>query len=193
LSSQAPEQRQLRSDARRNRERVLLAARESFAEYGLEAQMDDVARRAGVGVGTVYRHFPTKDALVDALVAERWRTMTDAAAAALDADDAWRGLSDWLWHCARLQCGNRAWAQLAGSAPGPGPGDAERLELLEATARVVERAKRAGAVRDDLTAEDVGMLMCGTCSVIATTGGHEGSDQWERFFEVALDGLRPRD
>src|SRR5689334_8476225 len=81
--------RPLRADARRNRERILAAARVACAEHGPAVQMDDVARRAGVGVGTVYRHFPTKDALIQALVAEKIRVTTENLREALEIEDPW--------------------------------------------------------------------------------------------------------
>ena len=86
IATQIETGRQLRADARRNHERILDAAREVFAEYGIDAQMDDVARRAGVGVGTVYRHFPTKEALSVELVRRKFRVMADVARAALGLD-----------------------------------------------------------------------------------------------------------
>src|SRR5918996_6567887 len=79
----------LRADARRNRERVLKAARAVFADQGIDAQIDDVAKRAKVGVGTVYRHFPTKEALVDAIVRERFEELAGYAQEALERADAW--------------------------------------------------------------------------------------------------------
>ena len=183
--------RPLRADARRNRERVLQAARDLFAEHGLDAQMDDIAARAGVGIGTVYRHFPTKDELVRGLVAYRFDKLREAADPWLEVDDAWEALSGFLWDCARLQCGNRGWAQVTAATPlHAGTVEHERDALREVTSQLLERAKTAGAVRADVTVDDVVMLMCGTCSVIQTTGGHDGDTRWERFFGLALDGLR---
>ena len=190
MSSDAVAERPLRADARRNREAVLEAAREAFAEEGLEAQMDEIAARAGVGVGTVYRHFPTKDALIEALQADRWLQLAAAADPHRDADDPWEGLAGFLWDAARLQLVNRAWAELAAGAPLDLSGEDERQVLLAVTQEMVDRAKAAGAVREDLGAQDIGMLMCGTCSVMRTTGAHDGDRRWERFFELGLQGLR---
>jgi AcrR family transcriptional regulator len=186
----APE-RPLRADARRNRERVLDAARELFAEHGLDTQMDDIAARAGVGVGTVYRHFPDKQSLATALLAERWRRLAAAAAPAFEADDPWDGLREFLWECARLQRDNRAWAEVAAAAPlASAAAEGEHQELVAVTQRLVDRAKAAGAVRDDLDAQDIGMLMCGACGVMRTTGAHHGDRRWERFLELGIEGLR---
>src|ERR671915_1320812 len=90
----------LRADARRNRERVLKAARAVFADHGIEAQIDDVAKRAKVGVGTVYRHFPTKEALLDAVVRERFEEIAGYAEEALRHEDAWEGFSELIWRAA---------------------------------------------------------------------------------------------
>ena len=186
-SVETPDARPLRADARRNRERVLAAARDALADHGLDAQIDDIAERAGVGVGTVYRHFPTKEALFDALVGERWLKLAEAAGPSFDADDAWEGLTDFLWRAAYLHRDNRAWGQLAAAAPLEFGRD-EQQELLRVTGELLKRAQKSGQARKDLTAQDIGMLMCGTCGVMQTTG----DDRWERFFSIALEGLRAR-
>src|SRR5437764_4146640 len=95
--SDAPEtqprgDRALRADARRNREAVIVAAKKLFADQGLDAQMPDVARIAKVGVGTVYRHFPTKDDLIAAIVSERFERLAEKAREGVEAEDAWEGL-----------------------------------------------------------------------------------------------------
>src|SRR6266542_643375 len=105
--------RPLRADARRNRERVLTAAREVFAEQGRDAQMDDVARRAMVGVGTVYRHFPTKEALIDAIAAEAFERLLTAAQEQLArTDDPWDSFVQTLWAGAEILAGDRAISQI---------------------------------------------------------------------------------
>src|SRR5437764_5703163 len=86
--------RTLRSDARRNREAVIVAARKLFADRGLEAQMPDVAKLAKVGVGTVYRHFPTKDELIAALAADRFQRLAEKAREGIKAEDPWQGVCD---------------------------------------------------------------------------------------------------
>src|SRR5919199_2827995 len=89
-------ERALRADARRNREAVIAAAKKLFADQGVDAQMPDVAKAAKVGVGTVYRHFPTKDDLISGLVAERFERLAQKAREGLEADDAWEGISDFI-------------------------------------------------------------------------------------------------
>src|SRR3954467_1980082 len=112
-------QRPLRADARRNRERVLTAARAVFAAQGHEAQMDDVARQAEVGVGTVYRHFPTKEALIEALALEAFAHGAASAREALEIADPWEALAHALWAAAEILAGDRALAELMALLPGP--------------------------------------------------------------------------
>jgi AcrR family transcriptional regulator len=169
---------------------VLRAAGELFAEVGLEAQMDEIAQRAGVGVGTVYRHFPTKEALIEALQAERWLKLAAAAEPYRDAADPWEGLKGFLWDAAHLNLQNRAWAELTAAAPLDLSAEDERQVLLAVTQELLDRAKEVDAVRPDLAGQDIGMLMCGTAGVMRTTGAHEGDTRWERFFELGLEGLR---
>jgi len=99
--------RALRADARRNRAAVIAAAKRLFADQGLDAQMPDVARVAKVGVGTVYRHFPTKNDLIAALVAERFERLAEKAREGLEADDAWEGICDFIRFSARIQADDR--------------------------------------------------------------------------------------
>lgn len=182
--------RRLRADAARNRAKVLDAARAAFAEHGAEAQMEDVARRAGVGVGTVYRHFPTKQALAEALVEERFDGTIAYVRGLLDDEpDPWRALERCFEHCASVQEQNRAWAgalaQMAGGVTGPR--EHQQRELLALADRILARARAAGVVREDLAAADLPALFCGLASVVQA-----GGDGWRRYLELLLDGLRPR-
>src|SRR5207244_4846011 len=95
--------RPLRADARRNREAVIAAAKKLFADQGLDAQMPDVARSANVGVGTVYRHFPTKQDLIAELVAERFERLAQKTREALESEDAWEGVADFIRFSAQIQ------------------------------------------------------------------------------------------
>jgi len=115
----APE-KPLRADARRNREKVLAAARAVFSEQGVDAQMDDVARRADVGVGTVYRHFPTKEALLNALSDELFAVVAVYTRNLLTLDDPWEAFTRAMWFGAEKTAGDRAFAEiLAATRPGP--------------------------------------------------------------------------
>jgi AcrR family transcriptional regulator len=182
------EERPLRADARRNRERILEAARHAFAEHGASAQMDDVARGAGVGVGTVYRHFPTKEALIDALVAEKVRTTTDNMRLALEIDDPWGAFAAALRRNAEVMAADAALREaLIRLGPAVGHAGEEHAELDELAERLVARAQEAGVLRDDVTAQDIGALMAGLCASM----GRPGLD-WRRHLDLLLDGLRAR-
>lgn len=185
-------ERPLRADARRNRVRILESARAVFSECGVEAQIDDVAHRAGVGVGTVYRHFPTKEALMAELVRQKFRFLADRAREALEREgDPFTVMVDLLRANAReLQRDATMHQTLAGlddhiwqqARP-------EQDELLALTAELVGRAQRAGTIRADATEFDIGMLMCGVC---ATMGREFPGFDWQRHLELVIDALRPR-
>jgi len=181
----AATERPMRADARRNRERILAAARTCFAEHGLDAQVDDVAATAGVGVGTVYRHFPTKDALIEALADEHFSWLAERARAALEEPDAWTALHDFLWAAGRHKQHDQALAEVLAAAPAEVRSAViGRTRLDAAVAALVERAQSAGAVRADAQPADVGMLMCALGHVRAM-----GMD-WERYLRIVIDGLR---
>jgi AcrR family transcriptional regulator len=188
----APEERRLRADARRNRERILESARIVFSESGGEAQIDDVARRAGVGVGTVYRHFPTKEALMVELVRQKFRVMTARARETVEQEGEpfqrlaamMRLNAEEVGRDANMQqtlagFDEEIWAQ---AAP-------ERDELIRLTGELVQSARHAGTIRSDATAYDVAMLMSGLCVSMVHAG--IGFD-WERHLELVIDALRPR-
>jgi AcrR family transcriptional regulator len=184
--------RHLRADARRNRERILESARAVFAEFGAEAQMDDVAARAGVGVGTVYRHFPTKDALMEELIRQKFRLFADRAREALETDEEpFEALVGLLRRNAE-SAANDAATRLAIAGAGEQSWNRtqpERDELLARTDELLERARRAGAIRPDIQGTDIAMLMCGVCSAMRVTVG--GFD-WQRHLDLVVDMLRPR-
>lgn len=185
-------ERPLRADARRNHERVLEGARELFGEYGVDVQMDDIASRAGVGVGTVYRHFPTKDALLVELVRQKFRLFAAGAREALERDgepfdvfaDLLRRNADELARDAGMQhvlvgVEEHIWAQA----------QAELDELNTLTAELIGHAQQARTIRPDVTVADISMLMCGLCATM--TQNRPGFD-WHRHLELAIDTLRAR-
>ena len=187
--------RPLRADARRNRERILASARAVFATDGADAQIDDVAVHAGVGVGTVYRHFPNKEALMIELVREQFRLFSARAREALEhVDDdtqAFPALADVMRDNAETTA-NDAAVRYAIAGAGQSIWDqarSEQDELLSVTELLLARARRAGAVRPDVQARDIGMLMCGVC---ATMGGNRPDFDWRRHLDLALDALRSR-
>src|SRR3954463_11550664 len=182
------DERPLRADARRNRERILGAARAVCAEQGANVQIDDVARLAGVGVGTVYRHFPTKDALIEALVAEKFCMTIENLRAALEIEDPWEAFAAGLRTNAEVMAADAGLRDaLIRLGPAARTSDADRAELHGLAARLVERAQAAGVLRDDVTADDVGALMAG----LTTSMAHPEVD-WRRHLEIMLDGFRAR-
>ncbi len=183
--------RPLRADARRNRERILESARAVFAECGADAQMDDVARRAGVGVGTVYRHFPTKEALLVELLREKFRLFASRARDALEEDgEPFAVLEDVLRRNAETMSSDAAIRHALAGADEEiwSQAEAERQELVALTEEMIARARKAGTIRADADANDISMLMCGLSS---TMGGMPGFD-WRRYLELVIDVLRPR-
>ena len=189
---QSETHRPLRADARRNRERILKSALAAFAENGPGAQIDDVARHAGVGVGTVYRHFPTKEALLTELARQKFRLFADRAREALEAggepfaaleglmrENAAAAAKDVGLQYAIASTGEETWTEA----------QAEHEELIALTGELIERARRAGTIRPDIEATDIAMLMCGVCT---SMGPRPGFD-WRRHLELVVDVLRPRD
>jgi AcrR family transcriptional regulator len=179
-------QRPLRADARRNRERILEAARIVFAEQGGEAQIDDIARAARVGVGTVYRHFPHKDALLGELVNQKFRGFADNAERALEVEDPWEAFAGLLRTNAEFCAGDVGVQQALARGPAAWELAATELDRLrETTSRLIARAQEAGVMRPDFVVDDIAMLMCG----LSSTMGVPGYD-WRRHLEILLSGLR---
>jgi AcrR family transcriptional regulator len=169
----------LRADAQRNLERVLDAATAAFTASGPEASIDDIAHRAGVGHATVLRRFPTKDALMLAVIDRRVTEIRGAAEEALASDDPGQAFFDFVWKVAELHAGARGLHEcVAACGDKPGAADLERL-----SAKIVSRAQRAGAVRPDIKAADVPALV--RAALFAAP-----ERQWRRYVEVVLDGLR---
>jgi AcrR family transcriptional regulator len=180
----------LRADARRNREAVLAAARERFSAEGLHCQMEDIASAAGVGVGTVYRHFPTKGDLLSALVADRFERQAERAERALAEDDPWQAFCDLIRASAKLQMSDRALSEYIASQPELGQQAAVASGLADLTEQLMVKAQRAGGMRADAVIEDVPTLICGLCAITAGAAGSMPELNWERYVEIMLDGLR---
>jgi AcrR family transcriptional regulator len=181
--------RPLRADARRNRERVLAGARETFAEHGLDAQVDDVAARAGLGVGTVYRHFPTKEALIEVVAAAGYAEICAIARESLELQDPWEAFSDFMWRGAQLHRDDRAQCEINSTRPDVIRSVAgDKRELLGMVAQLIERGQETGVIRQDLSADDMPLIWCS----LGAAQRHSADDSWKRYLEVVLDGLRSR-
>jgi AcrR family transcriptional regulator len=182
-------ERTLRADARRNHERILRAARSRFAEEGLDAQMEDVARAAGVGVGTIYRHFPTKEDLIAALAADWFARLAARAHEALTEDDPWEGLRGFIRFSAEIQVRDRGLCEVMGSRPDIMGAAAEEAGLDELCMEMVNRAQQTSELRQDLDWEDIPMIACGLGRIVQADAG-PAAGRWERFLGIVLDGLR---
>ncbi len=182
--------RAMRSDARRNRERILAAARVAFAEHGRDVPIDEVAQRAGVGVGTLYRHFPTKTSLAGALAFEHFEALCRLAEEALQAPGTpGERFTALMWDAARLAERDAAIAQALAGEPELFEYVQEPLaRLQELGAKLVDAAVASGELRSDATVEDIPVIMCGLGQVVAMTGIRPGAG-WERYLTIALDGM----
>jgi AcrR family transcriptional regulator len=191
VSSTPAQAKPLRADARRNRERVLEAARECFGRDGIDAQMDDVAACAGVGVGTVYRHFATKEALIQALAADYFAGQNGLVGAAVEVDDPWQAFSGYIRDGAELMARYRALAQVAAERPEVMQRAAfeadEQLGFFRTAETLISRAKDSGALRVDFELEDIPAIMCSLGALQVSRGSYAN---WRRVLEMVLDGCR---
>jgi AcrR family transcriptional regulator len=184
--------RPLRRDAERNRQRILQAAGEVFATRGLGVTMDDIAHHAGVGVGTVYRRFPDKELLIDALFEERIDTMVRVAEQALAEPDPWDGLVHFLERGVAEQAADRGLKELLlGTQHGRDRVGQARARLKPIVDQLIERAKSAGAVRQDFEGTDLAVIHLMLGASIDFTE-HLAPETWRRYLEIVLEGLRPQ-
>ena len=181
---------QLRSDAARNRTALLAAARAVFAERGLDAPLDEIARRAGVGNATLYRRFPTRHALIEAVFAQRMAEYARAVDDALDHDDAWSGFCDYLLRILRLQAEDRGLADLFVTTTGAPGGELERLRkhAFVGTVELVQRAKAAGELRADFEHQDLVLVLMANAGLVHRTAT-AAPGGWRRVAAFILDGL----
>lgn len=179
--------RPLRRDAAQNRARLLDAARSVFAERGIEASVDEISRAAGVGMGTLYRRFPTKQALIDELVGSMRLELLELARQALNRVDG-RGLESLLLDAGGFQARQPSCLQQLWSSS-----DAQNEAMVEfraITADLLRRAQRSGRVRADVSATDISLVFWSTRSIIETTRS-AAPDAWRRHLELLVAGLRP--
>jgi len=184
-------ERPLRRDAERNRQRILAAAAEVFTERGLDATLDEVARAANVGVGTVYRRFPDKESLVAELFRDRIDALVTVAEQACAAADPWEGLASYLEFAAAAMAGDLGLRQLMMFATY----DRDQVcyardRMFPVITRLVERAQAAGELRDDFRATDVKLISFMLASV-AEYAATIRPEIWRRYLTLIVDGLRP--
>lgn len=181
--------RSLRADAERNRERVLAAASDLFAEHGLGVSLDEIAAAAGVGVGTVYRRFADKDALIDALFEAKIGRARQLALDSLEIEDPWEGFESFMRGMCRMQAGDRGLKDaLLSRDRGRDRVATARDSIAPVAVRLLHRAQEAGAVRGDLGMFDVPLInLC--VALIADRTRDAAPDYWERILTILLDGL----
>ncbi|WP_201298028.1 TetR/AcrR family transcriptional regulator [Nocardia sp. CY41] len=183
-----PTPRKPRADAALNRARIVAVARTLFAERGGAVQLPEIARAAGVGIGTVYRHFPTHADLIEAAAEQRFAEIEEFARTECLRAEPGQGLARYLRHVGAVLAADRglsAAIEAARHSAGSAPRGESRSRLEEVITELVERDRAAGTLRDDCTAADVYMIVG---AVSATIGS--GSGDWRRLVEIVLDGLR---
>jgi AcrR family transcriptional regulator len=190
LSTTGSSARPLRKDARRNRDAIVAAARKAFAEQGLSASLEGVAREAGVAIGTVYRHFPNRLDLVEEIFTAKFTDLLGAAEKAAAMDDAWDGFCHYLERLCELQADDRAFNDLV-SARLPlhllGRGMTERAREL--SAEIFLRAQKQGALRDDVTPQDLFFVIWSQAGIIRATR-NVAPTAWRRHLHLMLDAFR---
>jgi AcrR family transcriptional regulator len=183
--------RPMRADARRNYERLVAAAGAAFAEHGTDASMDDIARRAGVGPGTLYRHFPTRQALLEAVYRDQVEALCALAYELRDTLPPGEALAAWLRAVAGYVTAKRELAAALMSGPGeerPEVFAAAKQAMREAGTALVRRAQEAGEVRGDVDVAD--LLKLGHAIALAAEHAPGGPDQADRLLALVMDGLR---
>jgi AcrR family transcriptional regulator len=180
----------LRRDAQRNRERLITSARQLFAEAGVDVSVEEITQHAGVGMGTLYRHFPTKGELVDAALEDAFAELVALAEAAAEAEDAWAGLTGFLEEALAHHAANLGLKDVLATRKR----EAQRAEAMRARMRpllhrLIERAHEQGSLRPDFTPEDLPLLFWTAGRIIDETAAI-APDYWRRFLALLCDGLR---
>ena len=179
----------LRRDARENRERILEAARACLVVHGVDVPVEAIAERAGVGMGTLYRRFPTKHDLVQAVIEESLDRFVVAAEEGLAEDDPWTGFTGFVERVLELHVENRALREvLAGTEHGHAR-DEVRRRVRPLVRRLIERAHADGSLRPDFTPEDMPLVFMTGGRVLDAARG-VAPDLWRRYLGLLLDGLR---
>lgn len=192
MDRQSTHSEDLRADAARNRTRVLEVAREQLAAGDATLPMNTIARLAGVGVGTVYRHFPSREALLESAAMDSLERLLAEARAAADDDDPGAGLERLLRYALRRQLDDVGLATVLRSSESACAATSRlRAELLGAVDRLLGRAREAGAIRPEIRADDIRRLGCGV--VYAVRLGSGGRGEIDLYISVMLDGIRPRE
>ncbi len=182
----------LRADAERNRQRLITAAREVFAERGLDVPIEDIARHAGVGVATLYRRFPTRADLLAGAFEAKMAAYADAVTQALADPDPWAGFCGYLERVCAMQAEDRGFGHvLTMTFPAARQFEAERDRAYRGFLDLVSRAQAAGRLRPDFVAEDLPMLLMANAGVLAGTAG-AAPGTWRRFAAYMIQAVSAR-
>jgi AcrR family transcriptional regulator len=190
VSLTATKAKTLRSDARRNRERLVASARELIAREGPDVSVEEITQHSGLGMGTLYRHFPTKDELIDAVLEDAFAELVELARQAAAEEDAWTGLTIFLEQALARHAANRGLKDvLASREQGRRRAEAMRTRIRPVLRGLIERAQAQGTLRSDFTSEDLPLVFWTAGRVIETTAT-VAPDYWRRYLGLLLDGLR---
>jgi AcrR family transcriptional regulator len=190
VTAPATSEKTLRRDAQRNRDSILVAARALLARDGVDASVEEITREAGVGMGTLYRHFPTKADLVDAVLEDAFAEIVQAAEDALAEEDAWSALTGFFEHALELHAENRGLKDaLAATEQGRARGEAMRTRMRPVLAQMVARAQEQGALRLDFDPKDVPLVFWTASRVIEVTED-VAPGFWRRYVGLLFDGFR---
>jgi AcrR family transcriptional regulator len=182
--------RPLRSDASRNRARIVASARRLFAARGADVSVDEIRRDADVGMGTLYRHFATKDELLDAVLEDAYGEWIEAVKQALAEPDAWRGFCGYLERALALHVANRALKDVVAGRDSARPrAEAMRARMRPLLRKLIDRAQRQGSLRDDFVLEDMPLVFW-SCDRVIDATGEVSPELWRRHLGILLDGLR---
>ena len=190
MSTATTDSKGLRSDARRNRERLVASARELLASEGLDVSVEEITRHAGLGMGTLYRHFPTKEDLIDAVLEDAFGELVGAAEEAAASEDAWAGFTSFLDRVLALHATNRGLKDMLSNREH----GRERAQKMRARIRpllrtMIERAQAQGTLRSDFRAEDLPLVFWTGDRVIEATTAI-APEYWRRYLGLMLDALR---
>jgi AcrR family transcriptional regulator len=179
----------LRKDAEENRQRLLAAARELFAERGLDVTLNDIARHAGVGVGTAYRRFTNKEEVIDALFVRQTEEVAALARQCLAEPDPWRGLTNYLEQCLAMQLKDRGLAQMLNGRRRPEQHDWARDTLAPLVNAMVDRTRDSGQLRSGVVGTDLVFVQAALSTILDLTRD-QAPDLHRRYLWILLDGLR---
>jgi len=184
-----PAPRRLRSDAERNRARLVAAAREMFAEHGVDVAMADIARHAKVSNGTLYNRFPTRQDLIEAVFVDRLESLTALARRAAANPDPWQGFVDYLTGMCEMQADDRGFNEVAARGLGSPAVQQLRDEAAAALSQLFDGAKDSGALRADVTVDDLAFVVWGISRTVEMTRDH-APEAWRRHLALLIDGFR---